>query len=147
VTQRRNAGNIQALFSGRRSKEIVMQRSLPGLVGAILAASLLAAGCGVAQPVNGPPPPPAHPRPHPNSLGADWRLQQDEVRQGVRNHNLMPLGRVIEQVRMRTPGRQLDTGLEYEGDQPIYRVRWMTKDGRRIDYLINAVTGAILSGK
>lgn len=122
-----------------------MQRTLPGLVGAILAASLLAAGCGVAQPVNRPPPA-AHPRPHPNSLGADWRLQQDEARQGVREHHLMPLGRVIEQVRMRTPGRQLDAGLEYQGERPIYRVRWMTRDGRRIDYLIDAATGAILSG-
>jgi hypothetical protein len=121
-----------------------MQRTLPGLVGAVLAASLLVVGCGAAQPVNNPPP--AHPRPHPNSLGADWRLQQDEVRNGVRAHQLMPLGRVIEQVRLHTPGKQLDTGLEYEGQRPIYRVRWMTRDGRRIDYLIDAVTGAILSG-
>ena len=29
---------------------------------------------------------------------------------------------------------------------PIYRVRWMTRDGRRVDYLIDAATGAILSG-
>jgi hypothetical protein len=122
-----------------------MQRTLLGLVGAALAASLLAAGCAVAQPINKPPAP-AQPRPHPNSLGADWRLQQDEARQGVRDHHLMPLGRVIEQVRLRTPGRQLDTGLEYEGERPIYRVRWMTRDGRRIDYLIDAVTGAILRG-
>jgi hypothetical protein len=122
-----------------------MQRTLPGLVGAVLTASLLAAGCAVAQPMNHPPQP-ARPRPHPNSLGADWRLQQDEVRQGVRAHQLMPLARVIEQVRLRTPGRQLDTGLESEGGRPIYRVRWMTRDGRRIDYLIDAVTGAILRG-
>ncbi len=122
-----------------------MQRTLPGLVGAVLAASLLAVGCGAAQPSNNQPPPP-RPRPHPNSLGADWRLQQDEVRQGVRAHQLMPLGRVIEQVRLHTPGKQLDTGLEYQGQRPIYRVRWMTRDGRRIDYLIDAVTGAILSG-
>jgi hypothetical protein len=122
-----------------------MQRTLPGLVGAVLAASLLAVGCGAAQPTNNRPPPP-RPHPHQNSLGADWRLQQDEVRQGVRAHQLMPLARVIEQVRLRTPGRQLDTGLESEGGRPIYRVRWMTRDGRRIDYLIDAVTGAILRG-
>jgi uncharacterized membrane protein YkoI len=131
-----------------------MQRTFPALVGAVLAASLLAAGSCAAQP-NGRATTPAaqpqsqsqpQPQPHPNSLGADWRLQQDEAREGVRNHQLMPLGRVIEQVRIRTPGRQLDAGLEYQGERPIYRVRWMTKDGRRIDYLIDAVTGAILSG-
>jgi hypothetical protein len=131
-----------------------MQRTFPALVGAVLAASLLAAGSCSAQPSGrattpaAQPQSPSHPQPqpHPNSLGADWRLQQDEAREGVRDHHLMPLGRVIEQVRIRTPGRQLDAGLEYQGERPIYRVRWMTKDGRRIDYLIDAVTGAILSG-
>ena len=125
-----------------------MPRNYTALVGATLAASLLTVGCGAAQPPNRrPPTPQAQSRPpHPNSLGADWRLQQDEARQGVRDHHLMPLGRVIEQVRVRTPGRQLDAGLEYQGERPIYRVRWMSKDGRRIDYLIDAATGAILSG-
>ena len=116
-----------------------MPRNYIALVGAVFAASLFAANAAVSQPNNKPPPPP-------NSLGADWRLQQDEVRKGVRDHQLMPLGRVIEQIRARTPGRQLDTGLENQGGRQIYRVRWMTKDGRRIDYLIDAVTGAILSG-
>jgi uncharacterized membrane protein YkoI len=123
-----------------------MPRKYTVLVGAILAASLAAASAAVSQPAGKAPPQPAPAAPPPNSLGADWRLQQDEARQGVRDHHLMPLGRVIEQVRARTPGRQLDAGLEYQGERPIYRVRWMTKDGRRIDYLIDAVTGAILSG-
>ena len=126
-----------------------MQRTLPGLFGAVLAASLLAAGCGAAQPPaqRHPPPAPEHAKPpRQNSLGADWLLQQDDVRKRVRAHQLMPLGRVIERVRVHTPGKELDAGLEDQGGRPIYRVRWMTKDGRRIDYLIDAVTGAILSG-
>jgi uncharacterized membrane protein YkoI len=123
-----------------------MQRTFPGLIVAALAASLLAAGGAAAQPYERNPPP-APTQPHrPNSLGADFRLQQDEARNGVRKHELMPLGRVIERVGVRTPGKQLDTGLEYQGARPVYRVRWMTRDGRRIDYLIDAVTGAILSG-
>jgi hypothetical protein len=143
-------------------KKAIMQRNFPARVGALLAASLFATvQTAAAQPVNRPPPPPpprqarlpqpqpqpkTQPQPHPNSLGADWRLQQDEVRQGVRDHQLMPLGHVIEQVRAHHPGRQLDAGLEYQGERAIYRVRWMTNDGRRIDYLIDAHTGAILSG-
>jgi uncharacterized membrane protein YkoI len=118
-----------------------MPRTYTDLVGAVVTASLFVASAAVSQPADKPPA-----APPPNSLGADWRLQQDEARQGVRDHHLMPLGRVIEQIRARTPGRQLDAGLEYQGERPIYRVRWMTKDGRRIDYLIDAVTGAILSG-
>jgi hypothetical protein len=124
-----------------------MQRTFHGLIVAALAASLLAAGGAAAQPYERhTPSPPTQPHPRPNSLGADFRLQQDEARNGVRKHQLMPLGRVIEQVGVRTPGKQLDTGLEYQGARAIYRVRWMTRDGRRIDYLIDAVTGAILSG-
>jgi hypothetical protein len=83
----------------------------------------------------------------PNSLGADWRQQQDEARQGVRQGQLAPLGRVIGGIARRTPGRQLDAGIEYMGERPVYRVRWMTANGRRIDYIVDAATGAILSGR
>jgi uncharacterized membrane protein YkoI len=118
-----------------------MQRTLPALI-VVAAACLVAAGGAMAEP------PPANTAGHqPNSLGADWRLQQDEVRQGVRQRRIMPLAQVIAQINARSPGgRQLDAGLEYQGDRPIYRVRWMTRDGRRVDYLIDAATGAILSG-
>ena len=116
-----------------------MQRKFPALAGAALAAGLAFAGAVAAQPANPPPP-------RENSLGADWRLQQDEARQGVRQRKLMPLAEVIERLRARVPGRQLDAGLEYQGERPIYRIRWMAKDGRRIDYLLDATTGAILSG-
>jgi len=145
-----------------------MKPILTALSGVVIAVSLAAAGFGQTQhgpyrpPAYRPAPsypmqrrPPAAPLPvqpqpgpprQPNSLGADWRLQQEEVRQGVRQRRLMPLGQVIEQLSARLPGRQLDSGLEYQGDRPIYRVRWMTRDGRRVDLLIDATTGAILSG-
>jgi hypothetical protein len=129
-----------------------MQRTLPALI-AVVAASLAAVGGAMAQqspphppatqPAGKPSGPPSH---RPNSLGADWRLQQDEVRQGVRRGRIIPLSQVIEQLNARSPGRQLDAGLEYQGEKPIYRVRWMTRNGRRVDYLIDATTGAILSG-
>ncbi|HEY1425235.1 MAG TPA: PepSY domain-containing protein [Caulobacteraceae bacterium] len=143
-----------------------MQRTLPALI-ALVASLAVAAGAAMAEPSPQPrparpaashPPPRAPPRsapatqpsgrppPPPNSLGADWRLQQDEARQLRRQQRIMPLGRVIEQINARSPGRQLDAGLEYQGDRPIYRVRWMTRNGRRVDYLIDAATGAILSG-
>jgi hypothetical protein len=147
-----------------------MKPILTALSGVVIAASLAAAGYAqppyahdrppayhpappryeapsrrVGPPPGLPPPMPGPPR-QPNSLGADWRLQQDEVRQGVREGRLMPLGQVIRQLGARMPGRQLDAGLEYQGERPIYRVRWMTRDGRRVDLLIDATTGAILSG-
>jgi hypothetical protein len=94
----------------------------------------------------GPRPRPPYP-PAPNSLGAEWREQQEEAREGVRRGQLAPFGAVIDQLRRRTPGRQLDAGLEYRGERPVYRVRWMTRGGRRIDYIVDGATGAILSGE
>ena len=65
---------------------------------------------------------------------------------GVQNRQLMPLARVIEQVRRRAPGRELDAGLEQINGRPTYRLRWMTRDGRRVDYLIDAATGTVVRG-
>ena len=84
-----------------------------------------------------------------DSLGADWRQQQDEVRELRRQRRLIPMGEIIEKIRRLNPGprsQPLDAGLEYQGDRPVYRVRWMTSDGRRIDYIVDAVTGQVLSG-
>jgi hypothetical protein len=92
----------------------------------------------------GYPPGYAAPVQHPNSLGPDWRFQQEEARAGVRQGHFAPLGRVIDNLQRRSPGRQLDAGIEYDGGRPIYRVRWITVHGRRIDFLVDAVTGAVI---
>ncbi len=114
-----------------------MKPSLPILAGAL--AAVMAAGLAAAQPAG-------NAAERQDSLGAGWSQQQDEARQGVRQRRLVPLGQIIEQLRQRFAGRQLDAGLEYEGERPIYRVRWITRDGRRIDFMIDATTGQILSG-
>jgi Peptidase propeptide and YPEB domain len=80
-----------------------------------------------------------------DSLGAGWRPQQDEARRGVREGRLMPLGRVIDQIRRYAPGRQLDAGIETDAyGRSVYRVRWAGADGRRSDYIVDAETGRIL---
>jgi uncharacterized membrane protein YkoI len=60
---------------------------------------------------------------------------------------MAPLGHVMEGISRRTPGRPLDAGIEYQGGRAVYRVRWMTNRGRRIDYIVDAATGAVLWGK
>jgi uncharacterized membrane protein YkoI len=57
------------------------------------------------------------------------------------------LGWVIESIQHRSPGRQLDAYMDYVDGRPVYRVRWLTVHGRRMDYLVDAMTGAILSGR
>jgi hypothetical protein len=91
------------------------------------------------------PPSPAI-APAPNSLGAGWAQQQDQARAGVRQGRMIPLGRVMTGIRQTTPGRLLDAGLEPgPNGRPAYRVRWAAAGGRRIDFIVDAVTGAILA--
>jgi uncharacterized membrane protein YkoI len=80
-----------------------------------------------------------------DSLGADWREQQNEARQKVREGRDVPLERVIENLRRRTPGRLLDAGIEQGPDgRTRYRVRWASANGRRIDFLVDAHSGAVI---
>ena len=82
----------------------------------------------------------------PDSLGANWRPQQDEARKAVREGKHIPLDRVLNSIRRRTPGRQLDAGMEQtRNGRTVYRVRWAAADGRRLDYIVDAETGAILT--
>ena len=88
---------------------------------------------------------PAPPAYAPNSLGAGWGQQQDAARRGVRQGALMPLRDVMTRIRRGTPGRLLDAGLEPgPGGRPAYRVRWAATNGRRIDFIVDAATGAII---
>jgi len=80
-----------------------------------------------------------------DSLGAGWQQQQNEAQRGVREGRYVSLSQVIQNIRRQTPGRQLDAGLEAgPGGRDVYRVRWAADDGRRIDYLVDAMTGAIV---
>jgi uncharacterized membrane protein YkoI len=79
-----------------------------------------------------------------DSLGADWGAQQDQARAGVSQGRYLPLSHVIKEIRRRMPGEQLDAGLEQAAGRPVYRVRWAAANGRRIDYIVDASTGAIL---
>ena len=79
-----------------------------------------------------------------DSLGAGWREQQNEAHQGVQQGNI-PLAQVIETIRRMTPGQLLDAGLETSSGRAVYRVRWAATGGRRIDYLVDAKTGSVLS--
>jgi hypothetical protein len=82
-----------------------------------------------------------------DSLGAGWREQQNEARAKVLAGRHVPLEQVIAEIRRKTPGRLLDTGIEQGPDgRSVYRVRWAAANGRRIDFLVDAETGAIVSG-
>lgn len=80
------------------------------------------------------PPPPWH--------GGD---EQEEARRAVREGRQISLGQALDAIRRHTPGRQLDAGMQPgPGGRMVYKVRWATADGRRIDYLVDAQTGQII---
>ena len=102
----------------------------------ILAAALLA-GPSLAQPR----------AVFPAGGGGSGQSQDDS--RPADQRRLVPLGQVIEHLRRLNPGpssHSLDAEMDRQGDRPVYRVRWMTGDGQVIDYIVDAVTGQILSG-
>lgn len=88
---------------------------------------------------------PPGPRVGGNSLGDGWRPEEDDAREGVRGGRLVPLEAVIRNIARSTPGRLLDAGLENWGGRQVYRVRWQAADGRRIDFIVDARSGSIIS--
>jgi hypothetical protein len=119
-------------------------------------------GRRAAYPPNAYGPPPAaiypgrpYPPPYPPSaiygpavgpgFGGAWRAEQDEVRRAVRDGRHVPLSQAIAAVRQRMPGHVLDAAIQAgPGGRALYRLRWATNDGRRIDYLVDAATGAVV---
>ncbi len=58
---------------------------------------------------------------------------------------MVPMGQVTANIRRVAPGKMLDAGLEPGPDgRPAYRVRWAAAGGRRIDFIVDAATGAII---
>ena len=69
----------------------------------------------------------------------------DDARQAVREGRRVSLRDVIPQIQRRSPGRLLDSYPETgPGGRPQYRVRWQSNNGQRIDYIVDAETGAII---
>ena len=102
-------------------------------------------GRGYVAPAPYEPPVAPYYEARPNSLGAQWGQQQDEARRDVRQGRIMPLSRVVQNLSRLRPGRVLDAGLEAgPNGRAAYRVRWAASGGRRIDFIVDAETGAII---
>ena len=87
----------------------------------------------------------AEPPPAGGSLGENWGPQQDQVRARVRSGRAIPLDQATAAVARRIPGRLLDAGLEAgDNGREVYRIRWAAADGRRLDVIVDAATGAVL---
>lgn len=75
-----------------------------------------------------------------------YREGQAQAREGVRTGQIQGMGAIIGRLQRRG-GKILDADLgQGPGGEPVYRVVWASPDGRRVDYIIDARTGAILQG-
>jgi uncharacterized membrane protein YkoI len=58
-----------------------------------------------------------------------------------------PLSRVLTMLAQRYPGKQLNTMMGEQQGRPTYVIRWqMAKDGRVVEFVVDAESGQILSG-
>jgi uncharacterized membrane protein YkoI len=72
--------------------------------------------------------------------------EQDRARDAVRAGRRVPLAVVLRQIAQRTPGRHLNVTPGDSGGRPVYFVQWQLPDGRVVIFVVDAESGAILSG-
>lgn len=69
-------------------------------------------------------------------------LQVQNRQQGQRGGQTISMEQAVAIVARRMPGRLLDASPMGSN----YRIVWLTNDGRRIDFVVDAGSGQILSG-
>ena len=59
----------------------------------------------------------------------------------------VPLSRVLAMLAQRYPGKQLNTMMGEQQGRPAYMIRWqMAKDGRVVEFVVDAESGQLVSG-
>jgi uncharacterized membrane protein YkoI len=59
----------------------------------------------------------------------------------------VPLSRVLAMLAQRYPGKQLNTMMGESQGKPAYVIRWqMAKDGRVVEFVVDAESGQLVSG-
>ncbi len=80
-------------------------------------------------------------------LAQGWGRDQDRARDGVRAGQLLPLEAVLSRVAGQLPpgSRHLAVdGPMERGGRWIYRIKWLTPDGRVLIVFADAETGQVL---
>lgn len=73
------------------------------------------------------------------------RGDHDRAREGVNQGRLLPLEAVLGSIARQIPGHHLDVDGPFQrGGRWIYRIKWLTPDGRVLIIFADAETGQIL---
>lgn len=78
--------------------------------------------------------------------GRDGGPDHDRARSAVVRHQILPLERVIAQVRRTTGGRVIEVELEQKAGRYYYELKLITAHGRIVEIEVDAATGVIADG-
>ena len=125
-------------------------RMIPSaMLAAVLFACLLALSCEAGAQA------PAEPRPEeapngtvvqPEQDEAPPRREHDRARDAVREGQSLPLGDIIRDLQRTCPGTFLNAALDERDGRLVYRLQTLSTSGRRLFTIVDAATGAIVSG-
>ncbi len=79
--------------------------------------------------------------------GQPWTNQYSpgQARDAVRDGRTVPLSRIFQNIRRDNGGYQLGAELYSRGDgTTYYEIDWMTEDGRKVKFTVDAQTGRVL---
>lgn len=82
----------------------------------------------------------------PPAMAQDWKnsWSPGQARDSVREGKTVPLSQIFQNLQRQYGGYQLGADLFDRGGNPQYRIDWMTGDGRKMRFIVDARTGAIL---
>lgn len=71
----------------------------------------------------------------------------DEARDERDRGNVKPLNQIFQQLKRQYGGYQVDANLFKRSGDQVYIIDWVTDEGRRMQFTVDAKTGRILSSK
>lgn len=69
------------------------------------------------------------------------------ARRVVAQAEVVPLPRVLRTIAERWPGRALQAERRQQAGRPVYRIKWLARDGKVWEIVADAGTGQILSAR
>lgn len=78
--------------------------------------------------------------------GLPPRREHDRARDAVRDGQALPLGNIIRELQRTCPGTFLNAVLVERDGRLVYRLQTLSTGGRRLFTIVDAATGAVVSG-
>lgn len=78
-------------------------------------------------------------------LGQSFDAERPGARpEASQDRQRTPLYQIVQRLERRVGGQMLDARLVEGGRGEMYVIKWLTDDGRKIEFLVDAQSGAVL---